>query len=477
MILMTVSILGANLFQGYWLYQAYRLNHREMTRQVNFSLSTAVSRGELSGVQRVLGSFDSIGATTFQSPEKLTPGHSEADRVVVFAEPGQAADSLLSGKAVRFAFRPADGQDSMRMYADTLARRISSMLVMNKMYEHNGADLAEIDSIFRQELRSRNIEAAYTLDTIRVSSWRDHRTENYPPIKIGQPVTTRIIPLNPLSRLGIRAHFPHPAPVIVSRMTTTLAGSLFLLIVTIWAFVYMLRTILQQKRLSEIKNDFINNMTHELKTPIATVSAAVEALQHFNAMNDPAKAKDYLDISRQELNRLSSLVEKVLNIAVEERREFELQPEAVDVAALLDEVAQRYHVQNGRTVEISVEHNLTDPIIQVDKTHFTNAIQNLVDNAIKYSSDPVRVHIKCTKEEGWLRVAVRDNGIGIPKAYQQSIFEQFFRVPQGNLHNVKGFGLGLAYVKKIVEKHGGRISVKSEPGHGSEFTVAIPQGG
>jgi two-component system, OmpR family, phosphate regulon sensor histidine kinase PhoR len=136
---------------------------------------------------------------------------------------------------------------------------------------------------------------------------------------------------------------------------------------------------------------------------------------------------------------------------------------------------QRYSIRNGKPVEISLEHNLTEATAMLDRTHFTNAIHNLVDNAIKYSYDSVRIAIRCTGEDGWLRISVSDNGIGIPKAYQHSIFEQFFRVPQGDLHNVKGFGLGLAYVKKIVEKHGGRISVKSEPKHGSEFTIAIPQ--
>lgn len=475
MVLMVLSILGANLFQGYWLYQAYRLNHREMTRQVNISLITAANHTELNDAQRVLGSFDSIGTIVFKTHGNTEGVKPDSGKVVPFADSLPLPDSLRENKAIRIALRGSAESDSLRLYADTLARRISSMLVMNKLYER-GVNLTEIDSAFREELRLRNIDAAYTLDTLRVPSWKDHRNETPPPIKIGQPIVTRVIALNPLSRLGVQAKFPKPAIHIASRMMGTLIGSLVLLIVTMWAFIYMLRTILQQKKLSEIKNDFINNMTHELKTPIATVSAAVEALQHFNAMNDPAKAKDYLDISRQELNRLSGLVEKVLNIAVEERREFDLNPEPVDVAALLESVAQHYRIRNGKPVEVALLCELPDPVVRIDKTHFTNAIHNLMDNAVKYSYDSVKIGIECTKADGLLKIAVRDNGIGIPRAYQQSIFEQFFRVPQGDLHNVKGFGLGLAYVRKIVEKHGGRISVKSEPRQGSEFVIAIPFG-
>ncbi len=474
MVLMVLSIAGANLFQGYWLFQAYRLNHREMTRQVNMALGAAVSRSELGRVQEVLGSFDSVSTVVFHAGGEPQGDGYGIKRMVLSTDSLNPAVDIEADKRIHIVLKESEAKDSLRLYADTLARRISHMLVMNKLYDKD-VDLSDIDSLYREELRSRNIEAVYTLDTMRMPSMRDYRYEPYPPIKIGQPVATRTIALNPLSRLGIKAVFPHPAPVILSRMIGTLIGSLVLLIVTTWAFIYMLRTILQQKRLSEIKSDFINNMTHELKTPIATVSAAVEAMQSFDAMKDPHRTKDYLEISRQELNRLSGLVEKVLNIALEERREFDLQPEAVNIVALLEGIVQRYRIHNGKTIEIDLEHNLVDPIAHVDKTHFNNAVQNLVDNAIKYSYDAVKIQITCSREEGRLRVAIRDNGIGIPKAYQHSIFEQFFRVPQGDLHNVKGFGLGLAYVKKIVEKHGGRISVKSEPKHGSEFVIAIPQ--
>jgi len=473
MVLMIVSIVGANLFQGYWLYQAYRLNHRDMNRHANMALGAAVSRTELSRAQDVLGSFDSVGQVVFHTIEKPMPEMRGEKRITLLGDSLTARRPNDSDKTIHITLRETETQDSMRQYADTLARRISSMLVMNKMYE-KGVDLKGIEKAYKEELRTRNVEADFTLDTIRVASWKDHRYEISPAIKIGQSIETRIMPVNPLSKLGIQARFPHPAPHILSRMIGTLIGSVVLLVVTTWAFIYMLRTILRQKKLSEIKSDFINNMTHELKTPIATVSAAVEALQHFNAMNDPAKAKDYLEISQQELNRLSGLVEKVLNIAVEERRELDLRPEPVQVLALLEEVVQRYRIRNGKPIEIRLEHQLSEATAMLDRTHFTNAIHNLVDNAIKYSYDSVCIIIRCTSEEGWLRISVSDNGIGIPKAYQHSIFEQFFRVPQGDLHNVKGFGLGLAYVKKIVEKHGGRISVKSEPRHGSEFTIAIP---
>jgi two-component system phosphate regulon sensor histidine kinase PhoR len=473
MVLMAVSIVGANLFQGYWLYQAYNFNHRQMSRQLNIALGSAISRSELNNVQRLIGNLDSIGNAVLIPVDKKS--------LLTGESPSFDLDSLQRHKISMRLAKPASsallayGADSVRHYADTLARRISNMLIMNKMYD-NPLNIRELEALYREELKERNIVATFRLDTLRISGTREPLQENTPPVQIGESIITRTMAVNPLSRLGVRAEFPNPATMIISRMTGTLLGSLVLLIITTWAFVYMLRTILQQKRLSEIKSDFINNMTHELKTPIATVSAAVEALERFDAMKDPQRSRDYLEISRQELQRLSSLVEKVLNIALEDRREFEIQPEPVHVLEMLESIVQRFRIHNGKRINISLEHNLADPIAVLDSTHFANAIQNLVDNAIKYSYDSVDIRITCTREDNWLKISVGDNGIGIPKTYQQHIFEQFFRVPQGDLHNVKGFGLGLAYVKKIVDHHGGKISVKSEPRHGSEFLIAIPQG-
>ncbi|WP_298714242.1 HAMP domain-containing sensor histidine kinase [Chitinophaga sp.] len=235
----------------------------------------------------------------------------------------------------------------------------------------------------------------------------------------------------------------------------------------------MLRTILRQKRLSEVRNDFINNMTHELKTPIATVSAAVEALERFNALADPQKTANYLRISRQELQRLGDLVEKVLHIAAEEKEDLVLQTETTDLNDIISEIISNHRLKSGKKTDFTYTM-LSDPLIKADPSHLTNAINNLVDNAIKYSGEHAEISILLARRPGWVRISVIDNGIGIPYSYHNSIFEKFFRVPSGNLHNVKGFGLGLSYVKKIAEKHGGTIKVKSEPEKGSEFQLEIP---
>ncbi len=257
-------------------------------------------------------------------------------------------------------------------------------------------------------------------------------------------------------------------------MSWLLAGSLLLLLLTTGCFLYMLSTILRQKKLSEIKNDFINNMTHELKTPLSTVSAAVEAMLSFGALNDARKTQLYLTVSKNELQRLSDLVEKVLNMAVEEKRELTLETEVVNSAELIREIVAHHRIKAPKPVEFVVETSQEDQWIRVDRMHISNTINNLIDNAIKYSRERVTIRINSRKESKDWRLAVQDNGIGIPKSYQRAIFDQFFRVPTGNLHQVKGFGLGLSYVRQVVEKHGGHIEVHSEPARGSEFVMWLP---
>lgn len=473
-ILMVACILGINFFQGYWLYNSYQVIHRNLAKGANEALFQALKQQELADAVIPFTGGQFRDSVRYRHLEAFSP-----DSLAIFD--WSADTSRITGADPSFRILRSDSIRAfqVRVAADTLAREISSLLILNKFYER-AFDLERFDSLYQQALQQKDIDAVYRLDTFHLDQLEHSGPgevtsfgEEEPSQALGS-ITTTMVPVNLLSRLFIRATFPHPRSLILGRMAGLLAGSFLLFLLTTGALVYMLRTILAQKKLSEIKNDFINNMTHELKTPIATVSAAVEALRHFDALEDRRRVHDYLEISHHELERLSDLVEKVLNMAVEERSHLDLHPEAVDVVALIRHLAGQHQLRAVKPVTIDLSSRLSDPLIMVDKTHFTNAINNLLDNAIKYSYDSVNINIHCDRDGNWLRVAIRDNGIGIPADYQQRIFEQFFRVPSGDLHNVKGFGLGLAYVRKIIEKHGGRISVVSEPYKGSEFVITLP---
>ena len=235
------------------------------------------------------------------------------------------------------------------------------------------------------------------------------------------------------------------------------------------------RNLLRQQKLTELKNDFISNITHELKTPLATVSVAIEAMKNFNALDNPERAKEYLDISGNELQRLSLLVDKVLRISMFEKKEIELKQEWFDIRALADEIVASMRLQFEKyQAKVSVESPVAPMNVYADKMHMTSVLYNLLDNALKYSKENPSIQVKLAEEPGYWTLIVTDNGTGIPAEYKDKVFDKFFRVPTGDKHNVKGYGLGLSYVAHVVQRHNGNISIESQPGIGSEFIVKIP---
>ena len=241
------------------------------------------------------------------------------------------------------------------------------------------------------------------------------------------------------------------------------------------AFGLMYRNLRQQQRLTELKNDFIRNMTHELKTPIATVSVAIEALQNFDALSDPARTREYLNISRLELNRLSLLVDKVLRMSLFEQGEPEIKPEPLDLRQLVEEVLAAMKIQFEKyRAEVSFSASGENFVLRGDRLHLTSVVYNLLDNALKYSHSSPQIAILLAQSEGQLALQVRDRGRGIPAAYRERVFEKFFRVPTGDVHDVKGHGLGLSYVAGVVRLHGGSIGVESTEGEGASFEVKLP---
>jgi two-component system phosphate regulon sensor histidine kinase PhoR len=232
---------------------------------------------------------------------------------------------------------------------------------------------------------------------------------------------------------------------------------------------------MSQRRLADIKNDFISNITHELKTPIATVNVAIEAMKSFNVLNDTKRTQEYLDISASELKRLSLLVDKVLKLSMFEKKEIELKKEWFNLHELVKEVmsSMRLQFEKQKTImSMSITGDKLD--IKADRLHITSVVYNLLDNALKYSNQGSKIDINITSHPQYIELNVSDNGIGISEEFRSKIFEQFFRVPSGDRHNIKGYGLGLSYVNHIVKIHRGLIKVESELGKGSTFSVRLP---
>lgn len=273
-----------------------------------------------------------------------------------------------------------------------------------------------------------------------------------------------------LNYFGVR--FPNKSSYVASKLDIWIVSSVITLVVMAF-FGYSMFVILRQKRLSEVQRDFVNNMTHEFQTPISTIQVATDVLNHPKILEQPERMKKYVQIIKQENNRLKNQVETVLTTARLTRGKLEMNVELQELHTLIYEVTGSVQAELGKNLIFELNADRTS--LYADKVHLINVIRNLVENAIKYSEKPATVVIATHNTSEGIVLEIKDKGIGIPKEYQAKIFDKFYRVPTGNVHNVKGFGLGLSYVKQIVKAHRWSISVKSEYKKGTTFAITIPQ--
>jgi len=319
----------------------------------------------------------------------------------------------------------------------------------------------ELDSAYAKRLEDQNLDVPFAIKRVET---RETKEPVFNEITLGfrNPITYRL-------------DIQNKNAFIFNRIAIPILFSIFLVAFTALSFSLLYRNLLRQNRLADIKNEFMSNITHELKTPIATVSVAIEALRSFNANLDTQRTKEYLDISANELQRLSLLVDKVLKLSMFEKKEIDLQYELLDMKSLVDEVTSSLRLQfekHHAHVEVNSEGDTT---LEGDRLHLVSVIFNLLDNAIKYSADAPKIHVRIIGNESKVNLVIQDSGIGIPEEYKRKIFEKFFRVPTGNLHNAKGYGLGLSYVAHVINRHNGDIHVESIPGDGSKFVISLPR--
>ncbi len=270
---------------------------------------------------------------------------------------------------------------------------------------------------------------------------------------------------------------PNSKDLVLKSLRWRIATALLFTMIIFAAFYLTLNTMLKQKKLSEIKNDFINNMTHEFKTPLATISLAVDAMKNDKVLNDRQKMSYFSGIIKEENQRMNRQVETILKAALLDKNEVDLMLKPTHVHVVIKDVAENFKLQlEEKKGKIALDLNSGKDLVEADEVHFPNLINNLLDNAVKYSKDNVSPEIKITTMANGTNMIIRlqDNGIGMSKETVKKIFEKFYRAHTGNIHNVKGFGLGLSYVKTVVEAHGGNIKVDSMVGKGSTFTIEIP---
>lgn len=268
---------------------------------------------------------------------------------------------------------------------------------------------------------------------------------------------------------------PHQRSIVLKEISWFILGTILFTIIITTAFFLTIRTLLRQKKLSEIKSDFINNMTHEFKTPLATISLAVDALKNEKVSADKEKTNYFTAVIKEENRRMNKQVETILQAALLDKQEVQLNLKKLSahemINSALNNIALPVNEKQGR-LEVSLEAQ--KDIIMADEVHFTNLINNLLDNAVKYSKENLLIKLHTENAGNHIRIRIEDNGIGMNKETLNRIFEKFFRAHTGNIHNVKGFGLGLSYVKTMVDAHKGTIKADSTLGKGSSFVITIP---
>lgn len=347
-------------------------------------------------------------------------------------------------------------------------------------YHPTKIDTVLLDSILKKELKNEGITTKYyySLSSLHPGSLKTTNLSEAESEKdsLGIGYKINLSPNNVFIQSEyLTVRFPNQKKYILQTMWSMLAVSGMVICILIFAFYYFITTIARQKKLSAIKNDFISNMTHEFKTPISTISLASEMLGDEAVVKTPEKQTRFLKMIKDENKRLSVLVESILQTAILDKGEFKLKLNELDIHEIINTAINNTQLLiEQRQGKIITNLSAAKTRLQADRVHLTNIVFNLIDNAIKYSKESPEITITTEDAENGINIYVKDNGIGISKENQRKIFEKFYRVPTGNVHNVKGFGLGLSYVQAVVQKHNGEISVQSETGKGSTFKVFLP---
>jgi hypothetical protein len=351
-----------------------------------------------------------------------------------------------------------------RSYSNQMVNDMSQQMHAN-MDPFVDFNLAIMDSILTERLADRRIYPEFVAVEVTNSNGDVIRANSHTPADAsGYDVFS--VCFNPDADMIYRAYMTPLTRHIFSEMAGVVVTVFLLIVIFSLAFHYLIHTVSRLRTIEEMKDDFVSNMTHELKTPIAIAYSANDALLNHDTANDPAKKETYLKIANKQLKRLSELVESILSMSMERRKTVKLKLETIQLQTFIEDICAAQRMRGDKEIAINVAVK-PDVAIEADKTHLSNILNNLIDNAIKYSGERVAITVSCD-EKG---ISVSDNGLGIPAKSLPYLFNKFYRVPHGNCQDVRGYGIGLYYVKSIIKRMGWSITVKSKEGKGSVFTI------
>lgn len=482
-LLVILSLVGIFAYQAYWLTGLYQTMRSDMERDITEAMRMSDYNEMMIRVERLRTKDVGHGKVC------VSAGYKENGDTFV-----HSSTTINNEEPVTDSGTSAQSALNANTGLELLLKDQNSMLELATYFQrglHSGLDIitppdvALYDSLLNIMIQQRGVNLPYRLEYLHQGSNIDS-TFTYvdtlavfdTPGYIPSPQAVKYdYSFDLHNNCSYRLWMEPISTLVLRQMSGILVTSFIILIILAFSFWFLIRTILKQKTLEELKSDFTNNITHELKTPIAVAYAANDAMLNFNQADEKVQRDKYLRICQEQLQRLSRLVEQILSTSMEQRSTFRLHPEKLVVREVLEPLIEQHKLKADKPIHLSVDIEPIDLTLLADRTHFSNIISNLIDNAIKYSLGTAEVSIRCRKvlaeQNEQTEISVSDYGIGIAIEKQKLIFEKFYRVPTGNLHNVKGYGLGLFYVKTMIEKHGGSTSVKSEPGKGSTFIIRI----
>ncbi|PKP13319.1 MAG: two-component sensor histidine kinase [Bacteroidetes bacterium HGW-Bacteroidetes-3] len=471
-----VTIVTTIAAQVYWNYREYQLNKQNLISKVQQSLDNSV--------EAYFANLTKSGIITFTSSDKKN-SKEITDTIVVSTNSRwglrKKVDSTLQNiaklKNQKPLFINTERNHAFFTPNDIIPKNIDSLI--SKVFisiSRDTLDLKKLDTYLAEELKRTHIGIDYALkydyfEWISEGNFNkktiDYQLENFPKKHLSVASKSAYLP----HRSHLELQFTNETAILLKSSFISILLSLVLSISIIASLVYLLKTIYKQKQLAEVKNDLINNITHEFKTPIATISTALEAMKNFNALDDKVKAEKYISIANAQVANLNLMVEKILETAALNQEQLALSKKPVVIAELVAHVVDNYKIMAPEKT-INFKNTIGDTLLNVDKFHFGNAIGNIIDNALKYGGKTINVELSTIKN--YIVILIQDSGNGIPRNQKDKIFEQFYRIPTGNTHNVKGFGIGLYYTKNIIEKHGGTISVVYDAKNATLFKIELP---
>jgi two-component system, OmpR family, phosphate regulon sensor histidine kinase PhoR len=439
-VLITLSLVGIIYIQINWIVAMIENKREDLNHHVAAAVNT-VAQGLVSARQT------SPGFKTF----RLKPGS-------VWRPTDPLIMEMMRIPAITQILTVEDINNRLRKAFDNAG--LKNARFEFSIYSNAGSSDADIHS---QELQSKNFVQEFSDSA---NNWSFFTALQAP----GNTDVNNVLPDE-----GLVVVVDDFKGLVQGEMRAMIAGAIFFTLMIIAAFYVTVNALLRQKKLSEIKNDFINNMTHEFKTPLATISLAVDALRNEKVVQDREKSGYFTGIIKEENRRMNKQVETILQASLLDRQEQQLNLRSLHAHLVIQEAMENFQLQlEGKGGKSELQLNAKSDLIEADEVHFMNLITNLIDNAVKYSKENLLIRITTHSTARSLVIRIEDNGIGMSKETQRRIFEKFYRAHTGNLHNVKGFGLGLSYVKTIVDAHRGKIKVESTVGKGTIFTLEFP---